>query len=117
MLVSLSLNAIKKNDIYKKERTKMSLELDDVKKVARLSRLRMDDTQLEEMMPKMNNILGFVEQLSEIDTDDVEPLANVARSTLPLREDKITDGQCRDAVLANAPESEEGFFGVPKVVE
>jgi len=95
----------------------MSLELDDVKKVARLSRLRMDDTQLEEMMPKMNNILGFVEQLAEINTDDVEPLANVARSTLPLREDKITDGGCREAVLANAPESEEGFFGVPKVVE
>ena len=65
----------------------------------------------------VNNIVGFIEQLSEVDTDNVEPLANVARATLPLRQDEITDGECRDKVLFNAPESEEGFFGVPKVVE
>ncbi len=95
----------------------MSLTRDDVKKVARLSRLRMDDQQLDELAPKLNGILGFIEQLSEVDTDNVEPLSNVARSTLPLRDDVINDGECRDAVLANAPESEEGFFAVPKVVE
>jgi aspartyl-tRNA(Asn)/glutamyl-tRNA(Gln) amidotransferase subunit C len=95
----------------------MSLTRDDVKKVARLSRLRMDDQQLDALLPKMNTIVGFIEQLAEVDTDNVEPLSNVARSTLPLRADVINDGECRDAVLANAPESEEGFFAVPKVVE
>jgi aspartyl-tRNA(Asn)/glutamyl-tRNA(Gln) amidotransferase subunit C len=95
----------------------MSLTRDDVKKVAGLARLRMTDDQMDELLPKMNNIVGFIEQLSEVDTDNVEPLSNVARSTLPLRKDEITDGECRDKVLANAPESEEGFFGVPKVVE
>jgi aspartyl-tRNA(Asn)/glutamyl-tRNA(Gln) amidotransferase subunit C len=79
----------------------MSLTRDDVKKVAGLARLRMTDDQMDELLPKMN----------------IEPLSNVARSTLPLRKDEITDGECRDKVLANAPESEEGFFGVPKVVE
>jgi len=95
----------------------MSLTRDDVKKVAGLARLRMNDDQMDALLPKMNNIVGFIEQLSEVDTDNVEPLSNVARSTLPLRKDEITDGECRDKVLANAPESEEGFFGVPKVVE
>jgi len=95
----------------------MSLTRDDVKKVAGLARLRMTDDQMDALLPKMNNIVGFIEQLSEVDTDNVEPLSNVARSTLPLRKDEITDGECRDKVLANAPESEEGFFGVPKVVE
>jgi len=95
----------------------MSLTRDDVKKVAGLARLRMTDNQMDELLPKMNNIVGFIEQLAEVDTDNVEPLANVARSTLPLRTDEITDGECRDKVLANAPESEEGFFAVPKVVE
>ena len=69
------------------------------------------------MAPKLNNILGFIEQLSEVDTDNVKPLSNVARSKLPLREDVVNDGNCRDKVLANAPESEEGFYAVPKVVE
>lgn len=95
----------------------MSLTRDDVKKVAGLARLRMTDDQMDALLPKMNNIVGFIEQLSEVDTDNVEPLSNVARSTLPLRKDQITDGECRDKILANAPESEEGFFGVPKVVE
>jgi aspartyl-tRNA(Asn)/glutamyl-tRNA(Gln) amidotransferase subunit C len=95
----------------------MSLTRDDVKKVAGLARLRMTDDQMDELLPKMNNIVGFIEQLSEVNTDNIEPLSNVARSTLPLRKDEITDGECRDKVLANAPESEEGFFGVPKVVE
>ena len=95
----------------------MSLTRADVKKVAGLARIRMTDDQMDSLLPKMNNIVGFIEQLSEVDTDNVEPLSNVARSTLPLRKDEITDGECRDKVLANAPESEEGFYGVPKVVE
>ena len=95
----------------------MSLTREDVQKVATLSRLRMDEGKLDDMAPKLNNILGFIEQLGEVDTDNVEPLSNVARSTLPLREDVINDGECRDKVLANAPEAEEGFYAVPKVVE
>jgi len=95
----------------------MSLTRDDVKKVAGLARLRMTDDQMDQMVPKLNNIMGFVEQLAQVDTDNIEPLSNVARSTLPLRDDEITDGECVDKVLANAPESEEGFFAVPKVVE
>lgn len=95
----------------------MALSRDEVKKVASLSRLRMSDEQLDKMAPELNNILGFIEQLSEVDTDNVEPLANVARSTLPLREDIVNDGECIDKILANAPEAVEGYFSVPKVVE
>jgi aspartyl-tRNA(Asn)/glutamyl-tRNA(Gln) amidotransferase subunit C len=95
----------------------MSLSREEVQKVAGLARLRMTDEQLDDLAPKLNNILGFIEQLSEVNTDNVEPLSNVARSTLPLRKDEVNDGECRDKVLANAPESEEGFYAVPKVVE
>lgn len=95
----------------------MSLTRDDVKKVASLAKLRMDDAQLDKIAPEINKILGFVEQLGEVDTDDVEPLANVARKTLDLRADIVNDGNCRDKVLANAPDSVEGYFTVSKVVE
>lgn len=95
----------------------MSLSREQVKKVAGLSRLRMSDEQLDKMAPELNNILGFIEQLSEVNTDNIEPLANVARSTLPLRDDVVNDGDCVDRVLANAPESVENYFAVPKVVE
>jgi aspartyl-tRNA(Asn)/glutamyl-tRNA(Gln) amidotransferase subunit C len=95
----------------------MSLTREDVKKVAGLSRLRMNDDQLDKIAPELNKILGFIEQLGEVDTDNVEPLSNVARSTLPLRDDVVNDGECADKVLANAPEAEEGYYAVPKVVE
>lgn len=95
----------------------MSLSREEVKKVASLSRLRMTDEQLDKIAPEINKILGFIEQLGEVDTDNVEPLANVSRSTLPLREDIVNDGECLDKVLANAPEAAEGFYAVPKVVE
>lgn len=95
----------------------MSLSRDEVQKVARLARLRMNDEQLDETAPKLNNIMGFIEQLGEVDTDNVEPLSNVARAELPLRDDVINDGDCQDKVLANAPEAIEGYFAVPKVVE
>lgn len=95
----------------------MSLSKEDVKKVASLARIRMEDEQLETMAPQLSNIIGFVEQLAEVDTNNVEPLANVVDITLNLREDKITDGNYADKVLANAPESTQGYFVVPKVVE
>ena len=88
-----------------------------VKKVARLARIRMDDAQAEALMPQLSNIMGFVEQLGEVNTDNVEPLASVVDIALPLREDAVTDGDCPEKVLANAPEQTQDFFVVPKVVE
>ncbi len=95
----------------------MSLSKDDVAKVARLARIRMQDEELERLAPQLSKIIGFVEQLSEVDTDNVEPLANVVDITLQLREDEVTDGDCVDKVLANAPETTQGYFVVNKVVE
>jgi aspartyl-tRNA(Asn)/glutamyl-tRNA(Gln) amidotransferase subunit C len=93
------------------------LEAKDVAKVASLARIKVDEKELAAYAPQLSNIIGFVEQLSEVDTDNVEPLANVVDITLRLREDKITDGGIQTEVLANAPETLEGFFVVPKVVE
>ncbi len=95
----------------------MSLDKETVKKVANLARIRMNDEELERMAPQLSKIIGFVEQLGEVDTDNVEPLANVVDITLALREDGVTDGDCADKVLANAPEETQGYFVVPKVVE
>lgn len=95
----------------------MSLSKEEVKKVATLARIDMDNDSLEAMAPQLSKIVGFVEQLAEVNTDNVEPLANVVDITLPLREDAVTDGDCQDKVLANAPEKTQGYFVVPKVVE
>ena len=95
----------------------MSLEKEDVKKVARLARIRMDDDALESMAPRLSKIIDFVEQLSAVNTDDVEPLSNVVDITLALREDVVNDGDCVEKILKNAPEETQGYFVVPKVVE
>ncbi len=88
-----------------------------VRKVARLARLKVTDEEVSRLVPQLGNIMQFVEQLGELDTDNVEPLASVANIDLRLREDDVTDGGMADQVLANAPESMEDFFVVPKVVE
>tara|TARA_R110001592_G_scaffold16881_10_gene71659 strand:+ start:21039 stop:21326 length:288 start_codon:yes stop_codon:yes gene_type:complete len=95
----------------------MSLDKETVRKVASLARIRMNDEELERMAPQLSKIIGFIEQLGEVDTDNVEPLANVVDITLPLREDAVTDGDCVEKVLKNAPEETQGYFVVPKVVE
>jgi len=95
----------------------MSVTNEDVRHIAKLARLAMSDNEIEAMVPELNSILGWVEQLSEVDTDGVEPLTAVIPNTLRLREDKVTDGDCRDDLLANAPVAEHGFFAVPKVIE
>jgi len=95
----------------------MSIDKQTVLKVANLARIEVTDSEAEAMVGKLDKIIGFVEQLSEVDTDNVEPLANVVDIDLRLREDEVSDGNCQDKVLANAPESMEGFFVVPKVVE
>ncbi len=95
----------------------MSLTIEDVKKVARLARMKMTDAELEQHKEKLSGIIDFVEQLSEVDTDNVEPLQSVVDIKLRLRADEITDGDLHDDILKNAPEQLEGFFAVPKVVE
>ena len=95
----------------------MPLKKEDVAKVARLARIKMDDDKLEELLPQLSNIIGFVEQLAEVDTDNIEPLASVVDINLRLREDEVTDGGYPEEILANAPETLEGYFVVPKVVE
>lgn len=100
----------------------MSVNKADVAKIASLARIQMDDDALERMVPELNNILGWVEQLGEVDTSQVEPMTAVIPNTLRLRADvvnadPVTGGDRRDDILANAPAAEHGFFGVPKVIE
>ncbi|WP_188055710.1 MULTISPECIES: Asp-tRNA(Asn)/Glu-tRNA(Gln) amidotransferase subunit GatC [unclassified Sphingosinithalassobacter] len=95
----------------------MSVDQNTVRKVASLARIAITDEEAERLTPELNNILGWVEQLGEVDTSAVEPTTAVIANTLRLRADVVTDGDRRDAVLANAPQGEHGFFTVPKVVE
>ena len=95
----------------------MSVDKATVAKIASLARIRMSDEEVAAMVPELNQILGWVEQLGEVDTSGVEPMTAVIPNTLRLRDDVVTDGGIREAVLANAPAPEHGFFGVPKVIE
>jgi aspartyl-tRNA(Asn)/glutamyl-tRNA(Gln) amidotransferase subunit C len=95
----------------------MSVDTNIVRKIASLARIAVSDGEVEAMTGELNNILGWVEQLSEVDTDGIEPLHTVIPNQLRLRDDVITDGNIRDKVLANAPQAEHGFFAVPKVIE
>ena len=95
----------------------MSVDTDTVRHIAKLARIAMSDDELERLVPELNNILNWVEQLGEVNTDGVEPLTAVIPNKLRLREDRVTDGDCRDDILANAPVAEHGFFAVPKVIE
>jgi aspartyl-tRNA(Asn)/glutamyl-tRNA(Gln) amidotransferase subunit C len=95
----------------------MSLDKDTVKNIAYLARIRVNDDKLEPLAGELSTIMGWIEQLQELNTDGVEPMASVAAMDLPQRRDVVTDGNCRDAVLKNAPDAEDGFFAVPKVVE
>lgn len=95
----------------------MSVTKDDVRKTARLSRIAVKDDQIETLAGELNGILGWIDQLNEVDVEGVEPMTSVVAITLPMREDKVTDGNIADQVVANAPKSEDGFFVVPKAVE
>jgi aspartyl-tRNA(Asn)/glutamyl-tRNA(Gln) amidotransferase subunit C len=95
----------------------MSVDNAAVRKIASLARIAMSDAEVEALVPDLNNILGFVEQLGEVDTTGVEPLATVIPNHLRMRADVVTDGGIRDQVLRNAPQGEHGFFAVPKVIE
>ena len=98
-------------------RPAMSVDTKQVRHIAKLARIAMSDGEVEALVPELNAIIGWVEQLAAVDTEGVEPLTAVVDQKLRLREDRVTDGNVRDAVLANAPEAEHGFFAVPKVIE
>ena len=95
----------------------MSLNEDDVRKIAFLARIRVDEARLAPLAGELNNIVGWVEQLSEVDTDGVEPMTSAVDIATPLRKDEVNDGDKVEDILANAPDREGSFFAVPKVVE
>lgn len=95
----------------------MAIDNETVKRVAFLSRLRVEDGKLEETKEEFNKILAWVEQLNEVPTEEVEPLVSVNEESLCCRTDTVNDGNKKAEVLANAPMSEFGYFVVPKVVE
>ena len=95
----------------------MSLTKDDVRKVAFLARIRVPEDQLDAMAADLNNLIGWVEQLAEVDTDGVAPMTGAVGTSLPMRADAVTDGGDADRVLANAPDRAGNYYAVPKVVE
>lgn len=95
----------------------MSVDEATVKRIARLARIAISDEEAHALAPDLSNILRWIEQLGEVDTSGVEPMTAVIANTLRLRDDVVTDGGVRDAVLANAPQAEHGFFTVPKVID
>lgn len=95
----------------------MTITTKDVTKIARLARIEVAEDEKGILATEINGILTWIEQLNEVNTDKVDPLASVSDTALPWREDKVTDGHKRDAILANAPMSDYGCFVVPKVIE
>jgi aspartyl-tRNA(Asn)/glutamyl-tRNA(Gln) amidotransferase subunit C len=95
----------------------MTIDVATVRKVARLARVHEEEDRLEALAAELDAIMGWIDQLNEVDTDGVAPLASVVAARLPMREDVVTEGGDSAAVLANAPAARDGFFVVPKVVE
>jgi aspartyl-tRNA(Asn)/glutamyl-tRNA(Gln) amidotransferase subunit C len=96
----------------------MPVDKSTVIRIAQLARIQVPEEELDGLAEELSNILGWVEQLNEVDTDGVAPMSSVIEGMeLRPREDKVTDGDCLDAVLSNAPETRDGFFVVPKVIE
>lgn len=100
----------------------MSVDKETVTKIASLARIAISDDEANALVPELNNILGWVDQLGEVDVSGVEPMTAVIPNDLRMREDIInadplTGGGVRDKILANAPDAEDGFFAVPKVIE
>lgn len=95
----------------------MAIDKNTVKRIAFLSRLRIDDDKISATEDEFNKILAWTEQLNEVNTDGVEPLVSVNDSNITCRDDKVTDGEMADKILANSRSAEYGYFIVPKVVE
>ena len=95
----------------------MSIDIETARKVAHLARIRVEEEDLPALAGEFNAILGFIDQLGEVDVEGVEPMVSVTAMRLKRRDDVVTDGNQQEAVLKNAPDAREGFFAVPKVVE
>jgi aspartyl-tRNA(Asn)/glutamyl-tRNA(Gln) amidotransferase subunit C len=95
----------------------MSIDEGTAARVAKLARIKVEEADLPALAQEFNNILGFIEQLNEVDVEGVEPMTSVTPMRLKRREDVVTDGNQQEAILKNAPDAREGFFAVPKVVE
>ena len=95
----------------------MPIDKNQVKKVAKLSRISLDDSNLESLSKDLISILNFVEQLNELDTNEIKPLTSIIDKSLDTRDDSVSDGQIKDQILKNSPEKNEDFFIVPKLVD
>lgn len=95
----------------------MSIDIETAARVAKLARIKVESEDLPALAQSFNDILGFIEQLNEVDVDGVEPMVSVTPMRLKRRKDGVTDGNMQDKILSNAPDAREGFFAVPKVVE
>jgi len=94
----------------------MSVTKEDIKKASRLARVKIEDSQIDGAVKKINGIIDWVEQLNEVDTDNVDILTNVHGENLRLQKDEVNDGNIADDVLANAKHAKYGYFSVPKVL-
>ena len=95
----------------------MKLDTNTINKIAKLARIKLSDEEAKDLLKDMNSILDWVEQLNEVNTDSIEPLANISSSILRQRKDKSKDVNSSDEILQNSPDKLEGYFAVPKVVE
>ncbi|MEA3046656.1 MAG: aspartyl-tRNA(Asn)/glutamyl-tRNA(Gln) amidotransferase subunit [Sphingomonadales bacterium] len=95
----------------------MSVDAATVRHIARLARIAVSDEEVAALAPELSNILGWIEQLQEVNVSGIEPMTAVIPNQLRLRDDIVTEGDIRDQILANAPAAEHGFFAVPKVIE
>ncbi len=95
----------------------MSVDKDTVRRIARLARLALEEERVEPMVQELNGILAWVEQLKEVDVTGIAPMTSVVEQRLKMRDDVVTEGDNADALMANAPQGEDHFFVVPKVVE
>ena len=95
----------------------MSINVDTARKVAKLARIRVEESHLPKLAEQLSGILGFMEQLNEVDVTGIEPMVSVTPMRLARRADVVTDGNIQAQILKNAPDAREGFFAVPKVVE
>ena len=95
----------------------MKLDTNTINKIAKLARIKLSEQEAKDFLKDMNSILDWVEQLNEVNTDSIEPLANISSSILPQRKDESRDENSSDEILQNSPDKLEGYFAVPKVVE
>ena len=95
----------------------MSIDKDKIKHTAKLARISLDEKKIDNLSNDLSNIFKFIEKLNKVNTDNVKPLSSILDSSLRTREDKVTDGNKRNEILKNAPNKNEDFFIVPKVIE